>query len=81
MHCREVQAEILERKGVHIPMNRVIMTSDEIDSAWWQEVAALGWVRIDHEEQRTKERFGRWYIFTRARSRGDIDICYFPGIL
>ncbi|KIP02086.1 hypothetical protein PHLGIDRAFT_112444 [Phlebiopsis gigantea 11061_1 CR5-6] len=58
---REVQQEIVERHGVYIPMTRVIMTSDETDQTWWDEVAALGWARMDHEKERTNERYGRWY--------------------
>lgn len=59
---REVQDEILERQGIYIPMTRVIMTSDESDETWWEEVTALGWVRMDHEKERTVERYGRWYV-------------------
>lgn len=56
-----MQDEILDRKGIYIPMTRVIMTSDETDQAWWDEVAALGWAAMDHNEQHTVERYGRWY--------------------
>ncbi|KAI0706099.1 hypothetical protein BC835DRAFT_1260723 [Cytidiella melzeri] len=58
---REVQDELYERKGIRIPMTRVIMTSDESDEAWWDEVTALGWVRMNHNEQHTEEHHGRWY--------------------
>lgn len=57
-----MQDELYERKGIRIPMTRVIMTSDESDQTWWDEVTALGWVRMDHDEQRTVERYGRWYV-------------------
>ena len=42
----EVQAELRERKGTDIPMTHVIMTSDETDETWWDEVRAIGWVRL-----------------------------------
>lgn len=42
-------------------MTRVIVTSDEKDPAWWEEVFALGWRTVDHEAARTVEVFGRWY--------------------
>ena len=42
-------------------MNRVIMTSDESDPKWWAEVEALGWVKMDHKEMKTEEKYGRWY--------------------
>ncbi|CAL1695033.1 unnamed protein product [Somion occarium] len=58
---REVQAEIRERKGIDIPMSRVIMTSDEKDEGWWNEVKSYGWVQMDHTEQNTVENYGRWY--------------------
>ena len=59
---REVQQEIVDRHGVYIPMTRVIMTSDESDQEWWDEVTALGWVRMDHEKEQTVERYGRWCV-------------------
>ena len=57
---REVQDELRERKGIDIPMTRVIMTSDETDEAWWDEVAALGWAKMDHDKFETVERYGKW---------------------
>ena len=59
---REVQDEILARKGIEIPMTRVIMTSDERNETWWDEVKSYGWARMDHTEQRTVEHYGRWYV-------------------
>ncbi|KAJ6580635.1 hypothetical protein B0H19DRAFT_1250947 [Mycena capillaripes] len=53
----EVKAELLEKKGLRV--DRVIMTSDEKDSNWWDEVAPYGWVRIDHRA--TAEAHGGWY--------------------
>ncbi len=41
-------------------MKHVIMTSDETNEAWWDEVASYGWKRIDHAGQRTAERYSRW---------------------
>ncbi|KAK7465417.1 hypothetical protein VKT23_005395 [Stygiomarasmius scandens] len=54
---REVQQEILEKKGIAV--NHVIMTSDEDDVAWWQEVTEQGWLRVDHSQ--TVEKHGAWY--------------------
>ena len=42
-------------------MTRVIVTSDEKDPAWWEEVAALGWRTVDHDAAGTAEAFGGWY--------------------
>ncbi|GJE85810.1 O-fucosyltransferase family protein [Phanerochaete sordida] len=58
---REVQDEILQRKGIYIPMSRVIMTSDEKDEEWWKEVVAQGWVRMDHDALQTEQRYTRWH--------------------
>lgn len=55
-----MQDEIYQRKGILIPMSRVIMTSDEADPAWWDEVAAMGWARMDHEAEQTVEKYGKW---------------------
>ncbi|OCH94686.1 hypothetical protein OBBRIDRAFT_722038 [Obba rivulosa] len=58
---REVQDELRRKKGVDVPMTRVIITSDEQDPAWWNETAALGWVKVDHDELQTAQIYGRWY--------------------
>lgn len=55
----EVKAEVLQRKG--ITANHVIITSDEKDRAWWDQVAALGWGTPDHAKLQTEERYGIWY--------------------
>jgi len=38
----------------------VIMTSDEADKAWWAEVSAIGWKWIDHEQEKSVEKYGTW---------------------
>jgi hypothetical protein len=51
----------------------VIVTSDESDEAWWSQVAAKGWHRVDHDALQTAARYGRWYpVFLDAviQSRG-----------
>lgn len=57
----EVQTEIFERHGIVIPDDKVIITSDETDETWWQEVALYGWVRMNHDEEKTAERYSRWH--------------------
>jgi hypothetical protein len=54
----EVREELRERKG--IDAKHVIMTSDEKDPAWWADVEAQGWLRIDHSM--TEKTFGRWSV-------------------
>ncbi|KAG8906219.1 hypothetical protein FRB99_007365 [Tulasnella sp. 403] len=48
---REVREELQERYGVESPLATpqfVIVTSDEKDPKWWNEVAKMGWLAIDH---------------------------------
>ncbi|KAI0785042.1 hypothetical protein C8Q75DRAFT_723287 [Abortiporus biennis] len=60
---QEVQDEIRRKKGIVIPMNRVIVTSDEKDENWWNAVSLLGWARMDHSALQTVENYGLWYVF------------------
>ncbi|KAL6305618.1 hypothetical protein BKA93DRAFT_730716 [Sparassis latifolia] len=55
----EVQEELREKHGIEA--RHVIMTSDEQDAAWWEGVAAQGWLRVDHDGARTAEVYGNWY--------------------
>jgi hypothetical protein len=52
----EVKKEILDRKGISV--QHVIMTSDEKNATWWEEVTSQGWYRIDHSN--TAELHGGW---------------------
>ncbi|KAJ6601344.1 hypothetical protein DFH09DRAFT_560743 [Mycena vulgaris] len=54
---QEVRAEIWRRKGIMV--THIIITSDEKDSTWWAQVAALGWRKIDHSH--TEGLHGIWY--------------------
>ncbi|KAG6890004.1 hypothetical protein C0995_012964 [Termitomyces sp. Mi166 len=66
----EVKIELLQRKGISV--EHVIMTSDERDKAWWEEVKGKGWYGVDHSQ--TADLLGPWYpIFIDAgiQSLGD----------
>ena len=52
----EVKEEIQRRKGITV--NHVIMTSDEKNATWWDDVRARGWYSIDHSK--TVETLGVW---------------------
>ncbi|KAE9398471.1 hypothetical protein BT96DRAFT_1020127 [Gymnopus androsaceus JB14] len=54
---REVQERIRVEKGITV--DHVIMTSDERNQTWWQEVAEQGWKIPDHSQ--TKELYGDWH--------------------
>ncbi|KAJ7029689.1 hypothetical protein C8F04DRAFT_1211923 [Mycena alexandri] len=53
----EVQAELLDAKGLTV--SRVVVTSDEKNSSWWDETAAYGWHHLNHTL--TGETYGNWY--------------------
>lgn len=42
---------------------KVIVTSDELDPAWWEKVRERGWLSIDHGPGGfdTQNRLGEWY--------------------
>jgi len=66
---REVKEELLERKG--IVANHVIMTSDERNATWWEEVTAQGWFSVDHSK--TGELYGEWYVNSK------FTVLFFPN--
>jgi hypothetical protein len=40
-------------------VKHIIMTSDEKNSTWWEDVAARGWYTVDHST--TMATYGVWY--------------------
>jgi hypothetical protein len=57
----ELRMELYQRKGIlDAP---VIVTSDEQRQEWWDEVAELGWHRIDHKKMETVYQYGKWYVW------------------
>ncbi|TBU63759.1 hypothetical protein BD310DRAFT_808030 [Dichomitus squalens] len=56
---KEVQDELRERKGLDV--DRIFISSDEKDPAWWDQIKALGWRTVDHDAMRTAAVYGRWY--------------------
>lgn len=66
---KEVQDELSEREEFQNPDGTpmilpVLMTSDERDPEWWEEVRKLGWTWVDHSPQgeNTVEKYGRWFV-------------------
>ncbi|KAK2460112.1 hypothetical protein APHAL10511_007878 [Amanita phalloides] len=53
----EVRQELRDRRGLEV--QHVIMTSDEQNSTWWDDVRKQGWFTLDHS--RTVELHGIWY--------------------
>ena len=40
----------------------MLVTSDERDPEWWDEIAELGpeWGWVDHAAEKTVEKYGKW---------------------
>ena len=58
----EVQDALEAWTGVR--PTRVVMTGDESDEAWWEDVAARGWHRLRHQGEAKElgsEEYGNWY--------------------
>jgi hypothetical protein len=61
--AREVETlkrELQQQKRVKAA--HVVVLSDEQDPAWWDEVKALGWYRVDHARFNTAETYGTWCV-------------------
>ncbi|KAG6866233.1 hypothetical protein C0991_007258 [Blastosporella zonata] len=56
---KEVQGAIFVERGIKV--TKVLMTSDEKDPAFWEEVKEQGWTYINHAAERTLELHGEWY--------------------
>ncbi|KAF4573193.1 hypothetical protein EYR36_007703 [Pleurotus pulmonarius] len=54
---QEVKDELKTRKGIDV--RHVIMTSDERNTTWWDQVSEQGWLQVDHSK--TAELYGTWY--------------------
>ncbi|KIY47379.1 hypothetical protein FISHEDRAFT_45371 [Fistulina hepatica ATCC 64428] len=54
---QEVKDELLAERGIVV--EHVIMTSDEKNATWWEDVRTMGWATVDHSQ--TVELYGGWY--------------------
>ncbi|KAJ7873514.1 hypothetical protein B0H14DRAFT_3559239 [Mycena olivaceomarginata] len=50
----EVREELQHTRGIEV--QRVVLTSDETNATWWEEVAAYGWHRVDHSTTAARPR-------------------------
>jgi len=51
---------MIRRRSKEGDVGHVLMTSDEMDPAWWAEVKRLGWSYIDYSDGRVMEEHGPW---------------------
>lgn len=61
----EVREETLWKKGIDVPASRVIITSDEVDLAWWGEIHKLGWKGVNHTTFDTAGIYDPWYAISQ----------------
>lgn len=52
----EVRQELRERKNMEV--QHIVMTSDERNATWWEDIKKQGWLIIDHSQ--TVELYGHW---------------------
>ncbi|KAG6837843.1 hypothetical protein H0H93_016211 [Arthromyces matolae] len=57
---KEIQGSLFVKSGIEV--TEVIITSDEKDPAFWEEVRQEGWKYIDHTAEKTQEKYGEWYV-------------------
>ncbi|KDN51561.1 hypothetical protein RSAG8_00106, partial [Rhizoctonia solani AG-8 WAC10335] len=59
---QEVRARLKARTN-GTDVQEILVTSDERDSVWWEQVSALGseWRWIDHAVEKTSEKYGKWF--------------------
>jgi len=43
------------------PVTKVVVTSDEKNGTFWQEIADLGWKFVDHGKEETSKKYNKWY--------------------
>ncbi|KAF6758039.1 hypothetical protein DFP72DRAFT_808302 [Ephemerocybe angulata] len=55
----EIQEKLLETQGISV--SRVLVTSDEKDLSFWEEISSFGWSFFNHTAERTVERFSKWH--------------------
>ena len=76
----EVQSELRDKHSMEV--TNVIMTGNEQDPAWWDSVFELGWLKVDHDKERTVELYGKWCVLVVRTWEGARLTCniYYAGI-
>jgi len=61
VRVHEIQAELQPKLKNEHPL-KVVVTSDERDPAWWEEVRQRGWLFVNHgpDGENTERRYGSW---------------------
>ncbi|KAF9462436.1 hypothetical protein BDZ94DRAFT_1194593 [Collybia nuda] len=58
-HVKEVQKAIFFKHNIKV--SEVLVASDELDPAFWNQVKAEGWKYIDHGAEQTFDEYGEWH--------------------
>lgn len=64
VRIQEVQEELLAR-SVPLKVTTVVITSDEPraeGSIFWEDVRKRGWFAVDHDKEKTVEKYGEWVL-------------------
>jgi len=43
-------------------VDKVLVTSDEKNQTWWDDVRNLGWKTLDHKAEIDGKGYGAWYV-------------------
>lgn len=60
LRVEQVQKQLREEHNVDAKL--VLMTSDERNATWWEEVNKLGWAHIDFAGEPQDEILGKWSV-------------------
>lgn len=59
----ELKQELAQTHGSESPLSRVshvIITSDERNATFWDDVRGMGWRYVDHGREETSAKYGKW---------------------
>jgi hypothetical protein len=80
VRVQEIQRELRSKWGTETSI-KVVVSSDEQDPLWWEEVRKRGWLFVDHSEngENTAEHHGAWWVTFFILLRPLLLICYGIG--
>lgn len=58
---KAIRTRLAREQGVEISPKSVVVFSDEGDERWWDEVANMGWKRVDHRALKTERKRDNWW--------------------
>jgi hypothetical protein len=63
VRVQEIQRELRSKWGTETSF-KVVVSSDEQDPLWWEEVRDRGWLFVDHGEngENTAKHHGAWWV-------------------